>query len=88
MLGNRAFDNDLEQNDKGNQISELKRAGKYLAIFSDMSTGNFVLDLDYKADYRIYFVHSFESLFESIASISLSTFLLCRSCKLAWRYKV
>ena len=58
-------------------LKELKRAGKCLTLFSDKSTGNLVaLDLDYKADYRIYFVHSFESFFESIASISLSTFLL------------
>ena len=70
------------------QISEPSREVKSLDLFSDKSTGNFVLDLDYKADCGINFVHSFESLFESIASISLSTFLLCRSCKLAWRYKV
>ena len=76
--GKRTFDHDLGQSDKRkrSQISEPKRGEKSLDLFSDKSTGNFVLDLDYKADCGINSVHSFESLFESIASISLSTFLL------------
>jgi len=36
------------------QISEPKREVKSLDLFSDKSTGNIVLNLDYKADCGIY----------------------------------
>ena len=39
---------------KEKEKSKFKRGVKSLDIFSDKSTGNIVLDLDYKADCGIY----------------------------------
>ena len=67
------------------QISEPKRVVKSLDLFSDKSTGNIVLNLDYKADCGIS-IH-LEVYLKVLQVFHFQPFS-CRNCKLAWRYKV